>query len=246
MTNPPPPGDPNQWGTPPPPMPPPVPVPAPAKNQHMWLYVVFGTVAALLIAGGVWVGVVLIGESRDKDDKSTAAEPQAEVADGGIVVGDGEPTVDIYLDFGCPACKKFQETNDSALESAIEDKKATIRFHPLNFLKSMFTDEYPGRAASASVCAADEDKFYDYYQVLMDNQPPEGGAGLDDDKLVELGADVGLGEKFADCVGEGSYRDWVDRETDKASDIAATPTVFIDGDEVQSEDFAAEFDKKTS
>ncbi|MGH8876422.1 MAG: DsbA family protein [Stackebrandtia sp.] len=247
MTMPPPPPQPNQWGPTPPPsepwqqFPPP---PPPPRQSHVALFVVLGVIGVLLIGAAVWGGLALVGASKDKVDQQTAvAEPKAEVSKGGIVLGEGKAEVEIYLDFICPACGRFQLENGPALETAIEDGKATVIMHPLNFLEGASTTDYSSRAAGASVCAADEGEFFPYYQALMNEQPPEGGEGLSDDELTEFGADLGFGKGFADCVVDGEYRGWVDEMTDKAlSDgIEATPTITVDGKGVEATEFPQEF-----
>ena len=57
----------------------------------------------------------------------------------------------------------------------------------MNFLDQASTTHYSTRAAAASGCAADQDRFTDYLHELFVNQPPEGSAGLSDTELIALG-----------------------------------------------------------
>jgi 2-hydroxychromene-2-carboxylate isomerase len=102
----------------------------------------------------------------------------------------------------------------------------------MDFLDEASTNHYSSRAASASGCASDADRFSEYAQVLFANQPPEGGPGLTDEQLVELGAEVGLTEPtFARSVAEHPYIPWADHVTQRAMarGVSGTPTTLVAG-----------------
>jgi hypothetical protein len=47
----------------------------------------------------------------------------------------------------------------------------------------------------------------EYLYTLDDNQPPEGSDGLNDEELVQLGLQSGLGEACGSSVTAGRYLD---------------------------------------
>jgi protein-disulfide isomerase len=81
----------------------------------------------------------------------------------------------------------------------------SLVYHPLGFLDRLSITRYSSRASAASGCASDGGRFVEYKDARFANQPPEGGPGLSDEQLVELGAAVGLGADFARCVSGGAY-----------------------------------------
>jgi protein-disulfide isomerase len=151
--------------------------------------------------------------------------------DDGIVVGSGPVTVDAYIDFLCPFCRQFEEASGPALEAMVADRLIRLVYHPLGFLDGLSTTRYSSRAASASGCAADGGRFLEYLHALFDNQPPEGGPGLSDEQLVELGLAVGLDDGFGRCVAAHVYLDWVEYVTARAVErgVSGTPSVYVEG-----------------
>jgi protein-disulfide isomerase len=157
--------------------------------------------------------------------------PAGTVQDGdGILVGSG-PAVDIYIDFLCPFCRRFEEASGAELETLAASGLGSLVYHPLGFLDRLSTTRYSSRAAAASGCASDRRRFLEYKNTLFANQPEEGGPGIGDDELAQLGLALGLDPGFAGCIGEGRYLDWSVFVTARAVErgVTGTPSVFVDG-----------------
>jgi protein-disulfide isomerase len=149
-----------------------------------------------------------------------------------VLVGDGPVRVDAYIDFLCPYCKKFEMSAAGVLAKLALERRATIAYHPLNFLDEASTTNYSTRAAAASACAADQERFMDYAHALFVAQPAEGGPGLSDTDLIELGRAARLDHaSLAACVSAGRYLDWPAYVTARAiaAGVSATPTVLVAG-----------------
>ena len=156
------------------------------------------------------------------------ATPEAD----GIVVGEGLVGVDIFIDFLCPYCRRFELSAGPALAGLAADRLASLAYHPMNFLDEASTTNYSTRAAAASGCAADLGRFVDYAHELFVRQPPEGGPGLSDAELAGLGRAAGLPDAaFSACLSEAPYLDWPPYVTARATaaGVRATPTVLIEG-----------------
>ncbi len=185
-----------------------------------------------MIAFIVVVGVVFSLISNRSS--STAAIPATvSEADGyGIVLNpEKTPTIDVYLDYQCEACKYFEIVNGGYLNEVIAQKKAKVVFHPMTFLgpESVL-------AANAAACAADENEFVDMNLALFQNQADQHNTGKwSKEYLVQLGKSIGItSSNFESCVNDGKYVRWtsnVATESGKA-DINSTPTVFINGKEL--------------
>jgi protein-disulfide isomerase len=159
-------------------------------------------------------------------------------AGDGILVGHGPVRVDMFIDFLCPFCRRFELGSGETLAELASSGRASLAYHPMNFLDMASTTNYSTRATAASGCAADQGRFVDYAHALFVGQPPEGGPGLSDAELVDLAAGIGLAEQeFATCVAEGPYVDWPSYVTARASEagVGGTPTVLIAGADVSPE-----------
>src|SRR4051812_28462532 len=129
----------------------------------------------------------------------------------GISLGHGPVQIDAYIDFMCPFCRQFEERSGAVLDRLLDSGSVTLVYHPLGFLDRLSTTRYSSRASAASGCASDFDAFKPYKDALFANQPPEGGPGLSQEELVELGRVVGLrDQRFEPCVLEEAHLPWAD------------------------------------
>ena len=150
----------------------------------------------------------------------------------GIVVGTGPVRVDAFIDFLCPFCRAFEERSGAALQRMVADELISLVYHPLGYLDGLSTTRYSSRAASASGCASDAGGFAAYKDALFANQPPEGGPGLSDEQLVELGRAIGIDDGgFPPCVSGQAYLPWTEYMTARAMQrgVQGTPTVLVGG-----------------
>jgi protein-disulfide isomerase len=100
--------------------------------------------------------------------------PAGAAPDGdGILVGAGPVQVDIFIDFLCPFCRRFEQAAESVLAGLVREGPARLSYHPMNFLDETSTTSYSTRAAAASGCAADQGRFLQYAHELFAHQPPE-------------------------------------------------------------------------
>ena len=159
--------------------------------------------------------------------------PRGANADGdGIVVGTGPADVEAYIDFQCPFCKQFELMTGAAMDRLLEEQLITFTRHPMNFLDAVSPTGYSTRAAAAAAAASDAGMFHEYARALFQYQPPEGGPGLTDGQLVEIGQEIGISDPaFAETIRRGTYLPWPSFVTERAvaRGIAGTPSVFVAG-----------------
>lgn len=195
----------------------------------------FGSVvAAVVLVASMLVGFVVY-QTRDKAPDNFAV-PKGATATG-VVVGkpDAKVTIDLYVDFMCPHCKRFEEESAATLDKLVADGTVKIAYHPLAILDGYSSTEYSTRAASAAGSAAEAGVFDKFARALFANQPAEGGPGLSDAKLIELGKAAGAtSPEFERGVNDEKYADWVTALTETASKqgVTSTPTVLVDGEQV--------------
>jgi protein-disulfide isomerase len=189
----------------------------------------------------VVTGVVFSYFSQDKEQttslasldglKVNAALASTIDTDNGsaITFNPGLPTtIDIWEDPQCPVCKFFEDANGEYIDSLIREKKATVRFHVLSFL-----GDESVRAANASFCAADENRYLDFHKAIYRVQSPLENSGFwSNANLVSIGEKVGItSDTFTNCVSDGQKVDLVKAHYDSMAKygVQGTPTVFING-----------------
>ena len=90
----------------------------------------------------------------------------------------GVPTLDVYEDPQCPACKLFETTYGPTVTQLVEAKQVKLVVHTMTFLDAMLRNDSSVRAANGAFCAADQGKFYDYMSAVYAAQPAKEGTCL--------------------------------------------------------------------
>ena len=151
-------------------------------------------------------------------------------ADGyGIVLNPtATPTIDVWVDYQCPACRTFEVLNGGYLNEVIAQKKAKVVFHPLTFIGAESII-----AANAAACAADENKFVDMNLALFQNQGSSENSGRwQGDAMLAIGESIGIkSDSFKQGVREGNYVKWTRNVTEASAskNVNSTPTIRING-----------------
>jgi protein-disulfide isomerase len=201
---------------------------------------VTGSIVAAVVVLVVAAGVAIFASGRGD------GEAPAEMTDEfGIVYsadaigaegsGEDEPVeVVFYEDFICPACKGWEEQVSGYVDEQVESGALRVEYRPIAFLDDASTTDYSSRAANAAACVFDNDGtevFHEYHDLLFDNQPAEGGPGLDDAQLIDLAAQAGA-DDVESCVENQDFEDWVVDANDQASqnNVVSTPTILVEGE----------------
>jgi protein-disulfide isomerase len=186
----------------------------------------------------VVVGVVLImlvPTLLSKQTDTSAAIPASVSAEDGYgIVFNKEltdaPFIEIYEDFQCPACARFESIAGEYIEELITTKKAKVAFHTLSFLGGESQI-----AANAAACSADEGKFLQLHKTLFANQPSENSGAWNSAYFSTLGLGLGISSpEYDKCISGNKYMGWVKNVAEEGAkrNINSTPTVLINGKEI--------------
>jgi protein-disulfide isomerase len=155
--------------------------------------------------------------------------------DAGLAVGSDAPVVlEEWFDFACPACATASDALSKTIGDLLDSGDVQVVYHPLSFV----TPTGSALAANAFGCASDEGLAREFHAAVLGAQG-EDGTEFTNAQLVDIGTEIGIeGASFADCVNEGTYREWVDNvaESGLDADIAVTPTFVVNGEQVVIED----------
>ena len=208
------------------------------------------TVALVLgLAVGLIAGWLLPRPGTGSDDATAAAveeqpatvlnpaapSPVAGGPDGteelaGLVLGTEGSLVEVFEDYVCPFCARFELSSGAQLRQAALDGELRLVVHPIAFL----TEDSP-RAANASACVyqhEDTDTWAAFHEGVYQRQDPSEAAGqYTNEVLLGLADEVGASSASASCIEGGDYLGWVAAITEQAFQrgVRGTPTVAVDG-----------------
>lgn len=140
-----------------------------------------------------------------------------------IGAADAPVTVTEFSDFQCGYCKKFwAETLPKLKESYIEPGKARFVYRQFAIFGKPSQS-----AAEASVCAAEQGKFWPYHDKLFSNF---GKGFVTERNLKKLANEINLEPvEFGKCLQSTKVREKVERETMTAAYLGGrgTPMFFV-------------------
>jgi protein-disulfide isomerase/uncharacterized membrane protein len=159
--------------------------------------------------------------------------PVAAVDAGGRhrIGGSGGVVIVEFSDFECPHCARAHRDLKRVLPRFGSDVQVVFRHFPLskscNPAVTGSAHRYACLAASASECAAQQDRFWEYQDLLFENQ-----SALDRDNLVKYAERIGLDRaRFLTCLDSDAPRDAVRDDVAAAEKlgVSSTPTFFLNG-----------------
>lgn len=191
-------------------------------------------------AGWIIISIVIVffvglafynSSSTDKDKQDTSAVWNEQMTEGR---SDAPNTFVEYTDITCPHCANFHNTaKDGSFDKEyIDSGKVRMEIR----ITSLLSNANSARAGESGYCAADQGKFFDYYDKIVRKLTKDyfdKGIGisptapkvpkLDDNYYVEAAATAGLdGNKMKDCLSSNKEQSAVDTATRKAVNTGVT------------------------
>ena len=200
------------------------------KRTHFYMALV-----VLAFCAGVLVGFMAWGRGRSVSAAPQANNPAAAPTQafrrydiptkGFYSTGPADAPIVIveFSDFQCPFCKRWHDQVYDSLMAAYPGKiRLVYRNLPLTQLHPQAMS-----AAEASLCAGEQDAYWQYHAKLFENSD-----ALTDDIFSTLATDLGLDlAAFETCMSEHRYQDEIQADMDFALNmgVQSTPTFFING-----------------
>lgn len=137
---------------------------------------------------------------------------------------DAPVTLIAFEDFECPFCQRFSEqTLPLLIQNEIKNGK--VRLVWKDFPLSIHS--YAQKAHEAARCAWEQDKFWEYHDVLFGSK---NKLGIND--LKRYAKELGLDEnQFSNCLDSGKYAALIREKVNEgvASGVSGTPSFLVNG-----------------
>ncbi len=213
----------------------------------------------LLIGGGVLVvaAVAVIvfaalsgGSESDPEDLAVAQDPASTTSTESAAAGEPSPapaqdeaaatvplvTLEEFGDFQCSHCAQFALGMGKQLKKDFVDKgrlEFVFRHFP-------FIGEESFRAAEATECARDQDKFWEYHDTVFENWDGVNKGAYSDDNLKGFASSLQLDRgAFDSCLDGGKYRGKVEEDLHlgERMGVNSTPSLFLQGRRIDVADY---------
>lgn len=200
------------------------------QQRRQRLYIIFGVVGAAIILAAL---LILPNLLTPVGDIATITPQSRPMVDGRAMGDPNAPvTIEVFEDFQCSSCKTYSEQIEPQIvENYIANGDVYYIFRQFPFLDDQAIRKQSDQAANASMCAADQNHFWEYHDILFANQTHE--SQMFSDKRLQafaekLGLDMG---SFNQCFNRFQHRDEIDADLAKGKEagVTGTPSVFVNG-----------------
>jgi len=225
------------------------------QKRQRKIRLIGGLVVVVVMAALIAIPVL---SNKDAVIPSDSALPTGVTSDTyGVKVGpawtatdaDKIPLLQIWEDFQCPACARFEEASGVAIQELIDAGKVRVEYRPTIFLdKNLVSSNTAAgnpnssqRATMGFGCAVDANAAEKYHAGVFANQPTEEGAGFSTETLISIAESSGITgtalDTFTECLSSKKYAGWVSNSfaAFDSEGVSSTPTGLLNGTELAGE-----------
>lgn len=147
----------------------------------------------------------------------------------GISIGRSDAPVVIYefADFQCPGCGQFAAFTAPLIKERLVEP-GYVRYVYYDF--PLMQHQHSFLASRAARCANEQERFWDYHDILYARQPTWAALRDATDFFVELAGEIGLEKRsFEACLRSDRYQEEVSRSLHlgQMMGVQGTPTIFV-------------------
>jgi protein-disulfide isomerase len=194
------------------------------------------TIVLAVIAGvALIITALLIAQNNKPVGEIVTPELRTYAQVNGQSIGDPNAPVKIdeYSDFQCPYCGVFgRETFPLILRDYVQTGLVYFTFHNFPVVDGGSATKESTHAAMASVCAAQQGKFFEFHDLLFANQTGENIGDFTEKRLYAMAEVAGLDANAFDvCYLDPATAEEVDaqRAAGLRAGIDSTPSFLING-----------------
>ena len=206
------------------------------RQQRMNTFMIVGGIVLILVA--LFVSPYIVNALRPVGEVTSITTVERPLEDGRAMGDPLAPVVmEVFADFQCSACKAYADSVEKSLIESeyISGGAVYYVFRQYPFMDRDVTTKESQQAANASMCAAEQGRFWDYHDMLFVNWGGENVGSFIDKRLVAFAENLGLNmEQFNTCFKDKKYETEIAAEFDMGAKygVTGTPTVFVNGEVV--------------
>jgi protein-disulfide isomerase len=207
---------------------------ATAVRTTNWFAIWVTTAVVIVIVAVVGIVVAMNNKATDPGARPTSSHI---TESGAITFGSSQTnTVTTYIDFLCPICNDFEQSEGPTIKHQMDSDKAQLEVQPVAILDTRTNPAgYSSRAGSAmySVVIHDYAHAYAFMQALYASQPEEGSAGLSDQQIIDVAKNAGvvMTSELEKEITAHTYQQYV-QAAKLPTGASGTPTLIINGTQV--------------
>ena len=193
-------------------------------------YIGLAVIAAAGVMFVLWQASAGGGGNAATEPVPVAVDPAELSSVQGISIGREDAPVVIYefADFQCPGCGQFAAFTAPVIKERLVDTgMARYVYYDFPLLE---IHQHAFLASRAGRCANEQDRFWDYHDVLYARQATWAAMRSATDFFVELAGEIGLDEgAFESCLNSDRYQEEVSRslQLGESLGVRGTPTLFV-------------------
>lgn len=196
------------------------------NNRKSPIVQIIGLSALVILT--VWFGFAYGLEAPEENQARLTALLVAPSVPSANYLGNESAKVTLieFGDYQCTFCKRFHAyTKDLVINNFV--KTGIVKFlfkdYPVNDIAPSNSSTF---ASEASYCAADQARYWEYYDQLYDNSRGENTGWISQKSLIGFAKLAGIHNitGFSDCLGSQKYSDLVQRNYDLAMSLKLTAT----------------------
>lgn len=159
---------------------------------------------------------------------ATVAEGYRSFAD--VTLKPGAPTVTVFEDFQCPACRDLEAILGTTIADLAESGDIKLNYHVMNFLDDATGAKQSTPVANGAFCAADQGKWQAFHDAAFSGQYTEG-TSVTQEQVAAFAKTAGVPDLSAweACTSAGKYTAYINDSNESAGKlgVTGTPTIRI-------------------
>jgi protein-disulfide isomerase len=205
------------------------------RRQRLLMILIISGLA--LLVAGILIAPT-IGEALTPVGEITQITPTPRPLADGAAMGDPEAPVriEVYSDFQCSACLIFaKDIEPQIAETYVPTGQVYLVYRQFPFLDDRVPGNESKQAANASMCAAEQDRFWDYHDILFANLRGTNQGSFTDKRLIAFAEALNLNmDTFEECFRANRYATEIntDLAEGRAANVQGTPSVFVNGQQL--------------